>query len=151
MTIDSIADRLRQLVGSGSTNAFAKKCELPATSIRQYLDGSIPGADKAAQIAERNDVSLLWLVTGQGPMRPANVPGYSGPVLYEDAIRQIVETVVDWLNEEQLELDGDKFWQVVMILYRGTVGEGADARPEGVVNLAAYRDLVKMAARGGGR
>ncbi len=69
MTSNSIADRLRELAGSGSTNAFAKKCGLPATSIRQYLEGSIPGADKVAQIAERNGVSLLWLVTGQGPMR----------------------------------------------------------------------------------
>lgn len=64
MTIEA---RIRELVGKGSVNGFAKTVGLPTATIRQYLEGSIPGAEKAAQIAERCNVSLVWLITGEGP------------------------------------------------------------------------------------
>ena len=84
-------------------------------------------------------------------MRPGTMPTPAGPMLYEHAVRDIVATVIDWLNDENLEMEGDKFWKVVKVLYEGTVGEGEAANPEGVVNLKAYRDLVTMAARGARR
>lgn len=71
MTIET---RLRELIGDGSVNGFAKAVGLPTATIRQYLEGSIPGAEKAAQIAERCNVSLVWLITGDGPKaRPKTV------------------------------------------------------------------------------
>lgn len=63
----SIADRLVELMGTGSVLGFAKRCGVPATTMRQYLAGSVPSADKAAQIAERTGVSLIWLINGTGP------------------------------------------------------------------------------------
>jgi transcriptional regulator with XRE-family HTH domain len=63
----SITDRLKELMGGASVLGFAKRCGIPGTTMRQYLAGSVPGADKAAQIAERTGVSLVWLVTGRGP------------------------------------------------------------------------------------
>lgn len=68
-----IADRLKLLIGTQSILAFAQKCNVRYESIRQYLNGSMPGADKLAQIAEANNVSLDWLATG----REAPVPGRS--------------------------------------------------------------------------
>lgn len=65
--MSSIADRLRELVGDQSVNGLAKQWGLSGTGLRAYIEGSIPSADKAARIAEKAGVSLVWLVTGVGP------------------------------------------------------------------------------------
>lgn len=62
----TLSDRLREVV-VGSKNAFAKKCGFSETVLRQYMEGSIPSAEKAAKIADVAGVELRWLVTGEGP------------------------------------------------------------------------------------
>lgn len=62
----SFAVRLQDIMGDTPFLTFAKKCGVPQNSIRQYLNGSVPGIDKAAAIAEANGVSLEWLITGKG-------------------------------------------------------------------------------------
>ena len=84
-------DRLKNLIGVGSVSSFAKFCDVPASSMQKYLNGSIPGIDKALRIAEANGVSVQWLITGNENMvqeTPAKhdtgfledfalIPGYS--------------------------------------------------------------------------
>ncbi|WP_321448450.1 helix-turn-helix transcriptional regulator [uncultured Cohaesibacter sp.] len=65
-----LKERLKQLVGQESVLSFAQKCEIGESSMRKYLDGRVPGLDKAAQIAKACNVSLQWLATGEGAMRP---------------------------------------------------------------------------------
>lgn len=67
---DSFSDRLKLAIGSESTNAFAKKCDIRESTIRGYLSGSIPGLDKAAVLAKAAKVDLTWLATGEGQIRP---------------------------------------------------------------------------------
>lgn len=62
----TIGDRIRELIGKRSVNACAEAWELPVTTLRQNLSGSMPRADTAARIAEANDVSVEWLITGKG-------------------------------------------------------------------------------------
>ncbi len=62
----SFADRLKVLMGNENESKFAQKCNIPLSTMRKYLSGSIPGLDKAAQIAQINNVSLEWLATGDG-------------------------------------------------------------------------------------
>lgn len=50
-----------------SENAFSTAVGVSNSSIRQYLSGSTPGIDKAAQIAAATGVELQWLITGEGP------------------------------------------------------------------------------------
>ncbi|WP_244561736.1 LexA family transcriptional regulator [Mesorhizobium australicum] len=48
--------------------------------VRKYLDGSMPGLEKLVEIARLTHVTLDWLATGEGPMRPGPaqlVVGYS--------------------------------------------------------------------------
>lgn len=59
---DVFALRLRELIGSSSVADFARKCELGDSLIRKYLDGAMPGLDKALQIARTGGVSLEWLL-----------------------------------------------------------------------------------------
>ena len=63
-----LAERLKKLIGDDSVLSFAQKCDIGASSMRKYLDGRVPGLDKAAQIAEACNVNLKWLATGEGPM-----------------------------------------------------------------------------------
>lgn len=67
---DGFPYRLRLALGTESVNGFASKCGFAESSVRQYLSGSIPGIDKAAIMAKRLNVTLDWLITGHGPMRP---------------------------------------------------------------------------------
>ena len=65
----NFADRLRTLIGSDSVSAFSKKMEIGNTTIQNYVEGALPRIDKAVQIAAKADVSLEWLITGEGSMR----------------------------------------------------------------------------------
>ena len=64
--METLADRIKVLIGDGSANSFARKCGIGESSLRQYLSGSMPSADNAAKIAKTGSVSLDWLVTGEG-------------------------------------------------------------------------------------
>lgn len=61
----SFSARLMMLKGGMSESAFAQKCKMPLSSIRKYFSGSLPGIDKAVQIALENGVSINWLATGK--------------------------------------------------------------------------------------
>ncbi len=61
--------RIREAIGTESVNAFAKRCELPEATLRGYLKGKYPTADKALRIAETSGVAVEWLIAGKGPVR----------------------------------------------------------------------------------
>ena len=66
--MDNFSGRLGELVGGNRRlSAFARECGLPISTVRQYLDGSVPGMDKVVQIARAKNVSVHWLATGEGP------------------------------------------------------------------------------------
>lgn len=65
--------RLREIKGSESVNAFAKSCEVPEASMRAYLDGKIPTADRALRIARMSGANFEWLVSGLMAERGAEV------------------------------------------------------------------------------
>jgi transcriptional regulator with XRE-family HTH domain len=65
----SLAARLRSLLRGQSVNAFAKKCGIPESSMRLYIDGGMPRPEALAKIAVACHVSIDWLAAGTGPMR----------------------------------------------------------------------------------
>ncbi len=66
------AMRLKTLVsGYYSANQFAKLCGIQQSLLRKYLNAiSLPGLDKLVAIASATGVSVEWLATGKGSMRP---------------------------------------------------------------------------------
>ena len=46
-----VAERIKLAMGKENAHAFAKRAGLGYSLMRQYLEGSVPGLDKAAQIA----------------------------------------------------------------------------------------------------
>lgn len=73
--LSSFATRLETLIGGKrQISAFARKCGLGDTTIRQYLDGATPRLDKVVQIAEATGTSIKWLATGDGPRDSSEEP-----------------------------------------------------------------------------
>jgi len=58
--------RLRQIMGEGTILHFAQRAGIPDSSLRKYLDGAQPTADRLVVLAEQTGVNLHWLLTGQG-------------------------------------------------------------------------------------
>ncbi len=59
-----ITARINSLKGTEKESKFAQKCNIPISTMRKYLAGSMPGAEKLLLIALANDVSVEWIVTG---------------------------------------------------------------------------------------
>lgn len=62
--------RFREALGDESPGAFAKRAGMSSTMVYKYLDGSMPGLEKLVEISRLTGVTLDWLATGEGPMRP---------------------------------------------------------------------------------
>ncbi|NJK63114.1 MAG: helix-turn-helix transcriptional regulator [Synechococcaceae cyanobacterium SM2_3_1] len=59
--------RLRQIIGNSTILHFAKRIGVPDSTMRKYLNGHQPTADRLVTIAEATGISLQWLLTGEGP------------------------------------------------------------------------------------
>lgn len=66
-----LAEIFRKSDGKEKLNksAFARKCGIEQSTMAGYLSGkSSPTVENAIKIAKGNEVSLIWLTTGEGPM-----------------------------------------------------------------------------------
>lgn len=105
--------------------------------MRKYLNGSTPGVDKAAQIAEANGVRLEWLATGSGPQRAeAGAPGAAVPVdLAELALA--IETVEEGLAVHRRTMPPAKKAELIVAVYDLWVNGEEDAKKNVVLRLVA--------------
>ncbi|MFH1796310.1 MAG: S24 family peptidase [Pseudomonadota bacterium] len=66
---NGFSGRLKELIGPDSVRSFSRLTGIGSTTLQKYLDGAVPGLDKAARIAAARGVSLEWLATGEGQPR----------------------------------------------------------------------------------
>lgn len=66
----SFAQRLRIALSDESPHAFSKRSGIGDSTMRKYLEGSMPGLDNLLAIAKAANVTLDWLAANKGPMRP---------------------------------------------------------------------------------
>ncbi|HEX3982400.1 MAG TPA: helix-turn-helix domain-containing protein [Acidisoma sp.] len=72
--------RLREAIGSvGSQQAVADRARVPLSSLRHYLTAHDMPTHALIAFAEACKVSLEWLATGKGPMRPGDRPAPEPP------------------------------------------------------------------------
>lgn len=71
MPAEQFTDRLIKLIGDEPHARFARRCGFSLGALKNYLNGSIPGIDKAVAIANACDVDLEWLITGEGRPSPS--------------------------------------------------------------------------------
>ena len=68
---ETLADRLRLLIGNRSTRAAAEEWQLPYSTLNNYISrGTDPAFNVAIKIAERENVSLEWLAYGGTDRNP---------------------------------------------------------------------------------
>lgn len=69
-----LAMRMRLLIArEGGASALARRCGCSEGSVRSWRDGhSDPSRAHCVTLARALDISLQWLVTGEGPMHPQN-------------------------------------------------------------------------------
>lgn len=72
MHFDSFGDRLRYIVDIvGSVAAVSRKTSISASTIKGYIEETNdPTRKKLIALADVGNVSLEWLATGKGDMRP---------------------------------------------------------------------------------
>ncbi len=69
--LESFIGRLKQVIGNISVRGFAHKIDISEGAIRKYLAGdSTPNLERLWLIAKAGGVSVCWLTTGEGEMRP---------------------------------------------------------------------------------
>lgn len=78
-----LAARIRLLIAQeGSASAMARRCGCSEGAVRSWRDGqSDLSRARCIALARALGISLMWLVTGEGPMKPAGEesPGARGP------------------------------------------------------------------------
>ena len=82
-----LAKRMRLLIArEGGASALARRCGCSEGSVRSWRNGlSDPSRARCITLARALNISLQWLITGEGPMHPQNnehrdaIPGKSTP------------------------------------------------------------------------
>ena len=65
--IGNFPDRLKEAIGEASVRSFARSAGLSETALRQYLSGkSEPTRPALVSIADAAEVSIQWLIVGEG-------------------------------------------------------------------------------------
>lgn len=124
----SFAQRLEIALSGTTIHAFAKKSGIGDSTLRRYLEGSMPGLDKLQVIAEAAGVTLDWLVAERGPMRP-EVDYRGGPVtLTPDEHKRMAEVYPSFV------------WIPVLSEVMASAGSGYLAPNEQITDFAAFHE-----------
>lgn len=138
----TISDRLREIIGQGSVHAFAKRCEVSGTAMRQYLEGSIPSADKAARIASQSGVNLQWLVTGEGPKYPEPVRPAGDAAIDPELLGRVIDRISRVYRDERVHLADVELGRLAAVYYAELLDFSAD--PE---ERMVFLDLIGVRVR----
>jgi len=133
-----ITERLRELQGNKSLRDFAEEVDINQSTLHNYLRGRTPPANIVAHICRQLFVNPEWLLLGTGP-KFSDEPGAAGP-LNLDLMREVIETVEEKFQKEDLHLPPKKKAELITLLYEEIVqGEAKKAElGDKVVKLARF-------------
>lgn len=134
------AERLRELIGEHpSVNAFAGRVGLGTSLVRKYLDGAVPGIDKALQIAERTEVPIAWLLGVSAERHPAT---RRQATLNADLLGRVVDRIARVYREEGVRLQDVELGRLAAERYQEISDDASD--PE---EWPALLDLMAVRLR----
>lgn len=103
---NTFVQRLNELKGSISKNAFAKKCGIKQTTMLGYLNGSSqPNLENLIKIAKAGNVNVAWLV---GEEETVKAKAEVRPHMPDKAMRELAQ----WIAEQD---DGLNYWEVAKV------------------------------------
>lgn len=117
--MESIQERIFSLIDKGKMAEIARNCGMSDSTLRSYRK-SMPGADALVKIAKGLGVNLVWLATGEGPMR-GQEPG-------QVTIQQMMPSAI-----------GDDFILIPRLDVQASAGNGALAQYEEPLDFLAFQ------------
>lgn len=137
----SIGDRISELRGNLSREAFAAKIAVSKNTLVNYENNTTsPTAAVLNKILVlKQKTSPTWLLTGIGPQTKKDIeaPGE----LSFSLLAQILEAIEEHLEESGLTLPPEKKARLACALYELVVD-----KPEPRVERSVVRNLIKLAA-----
>lgn len=123
--IDAFPKRMKLLIehfkAQGGAAEIARRCGFSEGVIRSWRDGATdPSRARCVQLAEGTGASLLWLITGDGPMWPSlqgNASDQSQDLSLE-TLKLAVQTVEEARQIVSLPLSPEKAGEVVSLVYQ---------------------------------
>lgn len=129
-------NRLVEAMGDESAHSVAKRAEISYTAFRGYLDGSVPGADKANQIAKALKISVAWLVAGEGDKYEgfaskeqnanAQMTNFHNDLkaITPDIVEKAVASLYEYLERNDREIDARSFGVAAALLCEMAAASG---------------------------
>jgi lambda repressor-like predicted transcriptional regulator len=76
---DAFQTRIRALIKAvGSVAEVSRKCGIPESTVKKWADGiSDPSRERCVALALGTGASVLWIVTGEGPMWASEAASHS--------------------------------------------------------------------------
>lgn len=152
--MDGIKERIKLAISNESINAFAKRCGLRESTIRNLLKGTTPGVDKVVLIADTAGVSLEWLITGRGTMQAGHgltasaaesAPAPVDEEIMEEVIAAGLEWTESWSARRKYSLTARDKAHIILSLYRLRRGEREEGEP---LDRERLRDQVQQDMEG---
>ncbi len=83
-------ERLKRAFDYQSMAEIARRLEVPHATIRNYFQGRLPAPEVLIKIADETNVSLNWLLLGQGEMYVSGATADIGRLI-EDRIARMID------------------------------------------------------------
>ena len=116
----NFCERLSQMIdyyANGKNIIFAKKIEIGESNVRSWLSGTLPKLDAIEKIAINcENISLKWLLTGEGTMLKTDTPDDGTKTEEEtasDGVTAALERIIQRQAKEiaRLEIELEKYRQ----------------------------------------
>jgi len=138
--IEGIGTRISAVASMIGTRKFAAKtAQISTDTLQRYIREEVhPSLGPIVVLADAADVSLSWLATGKGQMKPHE--GQSSTIENDfDILESLIEEIEIKLKNADATISPDKKAVLVRLLYEEKIeGQG---RP-GLDSLASYLKLV---------
>lgn len=152
---DGFASRMNVVIGLvGNASRLARMADVSESVVRKWRDGkSEPSRLHLVAISRAAGISINWLATGEGPMRPGVVVGAGvenenyraspvGPGISRDIIQAVVEALEELLAERYASLSPANKAELVALVCEVVAEQEAE-------DAAAGRETDVTAAIGG--
>lgn len=128
--MNTIGSRIKFVRGKESQESFATKIGVSKGSLGGYeRDENSPSADAVLKICSGADISVEWLMTGKGSMRPEDASP-SGPGLNKAVLLDVIEVLEDFLIGAKKRLPPVAKAEVIYQLYQMIIEEETDAKQQ---------------------
>lgn len=121
---DGFTERMRRLVsGVGSVAKLARNCGISESTVKNWVDGvADPSRARCLALARGTGASLLWLVSGEGPMWAKDVNSAAAgdsqsQVLSQESLTIAVQLAIEAVEERRGTLPPSQMAELIAIIY----------------------------------